>query len=73
MSEAKQSQARVLFEEKDEAKATRSQSRSRLRNQNEILIEKSDEAFIHKKNSKKTQIFIADGRIYFARSDSTSF
>ncbi len=55
MSEAKQSQARVLFEEKDEAKATRSQSRSRLRNQNEILIEKSDEGYLRKKNSLNTQ------------------
>jgi hypothetical protein len=41
MSEAKQSQARVLFEEKDEAKATRSQSR--------IFFEKKDEAFSNSK------------------------
>ena len=54
MSEAKQSQAQVLFEEKDEAKATRSQSW--------IFFEEKDETFLHKKNSKKTQNLSRIGR-----------
>jgi hypothetical protein len=48
MSEAKQSQARVLFEEKDEAKATRTQSR--------IFFEKKDEAFSNSKLNLRKQI-----------------
>ena len=38
------------------SEAKQSQSASRLRNQNEILIEKSDEALIKSNQNKKTQI-----------------
>jgi len=44
---------------------------SRLRNQNEILIEKSDEAPFSTKKLQKTQIFIADTAIHSPWSDST--
>ena len=38
------------------SEAKQSQSASRLRNQNEILIEKSDKALIKSNQNKKTQI-----------------
>ena len=39
---------------------------SRLRNQNEILIEKSDEAPFSTKKFQKTQIFISEEEAYLS-------